>query len=1142
MVLAVFVKQVRVLCWKICLQKRRKPVQTLFEFFGPLAFVLFLALLDRTAFQFAGDTNASNRALHAPVACQGIAGQYLSVKDCSFLFYSPSGDAYLQSIMHKSAGLLGLSKERVVGLSGSAASKRYFASTALCGRVWASVTVSSRDSAATTYSVRLSSVSQKDEGQSRGYVSTGFAALQAAVEDSMLNSASPPVRPRVSFQVRAFGGDEVVGSNLTSYAAAIFALVALWSLVPSLAAIVSHEKETGVTQSLRTAGMIPCANWLAHCLCHALLVIPAALLVCSALLLFGILPPSHAATALLLFFLFAISLTVLSWLPSALFQDLKSASFATSALLLICVCIHLVGHAFLFPSSSPFAPERSLLFILAPVAFESAVHVLSDARSGGFLTSSQRSLLSVALAWLCADAALYVLAAVAPMAYQSVRAFRHRVYRRRQQQRLAERLRGQGKVSQEQGEEAGGGFSLPVWDQTYLMTSRGVELLDRRWKAAMTNRGPEADCVQFALDQVAVWIESSEQGAARLEQGTDYADTVGRAGMATCMELPRGCSTGQLKELIGLFHGLGMGANVKGSPLADQGYWVCTISEGPLHPVNYSLALEIYREAYASLRSEGMSDETLAASTSPSKDVTTGSSRQRPTLSASLRRSNLSSAGSVSPKRDSVIEESPTNLSPSTKALPTSASRGRRQWHAHANPSHRRRRELSHTLSLIAADAVGKEDITHSTRRTSVYNETHAGAGASSPSKLDKKIRDSPVVVNKLRKVFGKRETTIVSPEHIAFLSRGFGRYLPKWMRFGSGERDEGAQKHEKAKVVAVQSVDLTLRKGEVFCLLGHNGAGKSTTISMLTGCLHPSSGSVHILGSDMAYDALAVSPRMGVCPQQDVLLPTLTVLEHMLLYAGLKHSHLPSPSPGVDHHHQHALEDEVKREMEGVLDGVGLLDKAATAVGQLSGGMRRRLMVALALIGDRQVLFLDEPSTGVDVYTRRLLWNLIRRVRSECATVVLTTHAMEEAEALGDRIGIMSAGLLKAMGTTLYLKGKLGIGYRLHVRKRTAGASTEGERSEAQGQGEQEQEQKSAYGGGAEQEMQLRQVVESYVPASSIASDDSLHIEFVLPLDAAPQFPLLLRQLEEIWPCLGFLSFTLSVTSLEEVFFKLSR
>lgn len=198
-------------------------------------------------------------------------------------------------------------------------------------------------------------------------------------------------------------------------------------------------------------------------------------------------------------------------------------------------------------------------------------------------------------------------------------------------------------------------------------------------------------------------------------------------------------------------------------------------------------------------------------------------------------------------------------------------------------------------------------------------------------------------------------------------------------------------------QALAVDNVSLTIHRGEVFGVLGPNGAGKTTLLEMMVGLRRPTAGSLGVLGLDPHRDRADLVPWIGVQPQQANLFPQLQVLETLRLFASLHQR----PMPPAD-----------------VLKMIGLTDKAHERVRRLSGGQRQRLLIGVALVANPQVLFLDEPTGSLDPQARRQLWDIVNSQREHGRTVVLTTHYMEEAQTLCDRVGIMHRGRLVAIGT----------------------------------------------------------------------------------------------------------------------------
>jgi ABC-2 type transport system ATP-binding protein len=202
----------------------------------------------------------------------------------------------------------------------------------------------------------------------------------------------------------------------------------------------------------------------------------------------------------------------------------------------------------------------------------------------------------------------------------------------------------------------------------------------------------------------------------------------------------------------------------------------------------------------------------------------------------------------------------------------------------------------------------------------------------------------------------------------------------------------------------AVQGIDLHVGRGEVFAFLGPNGAGKTTTVEILEGYRRRTGGEVTVLGQDPRHGGPSWRARIGVVLQESEPERDLTASECLRLYAG----YYPAP-----------------RNVEETLALVGLSDRAGAKASRLSGGQRRRLDVALALIGDPELLFLDEPTTGFDPSARRAAWDMISGLRSLGVTVFLTTHYMDEAEHLADRVAVIAAGRIVAEGTPATLAGR---------------------------------------------------------------------------------------------------------------------
>jgi lipooligosaccharide transport system ATP-binding protein len=204
----------------------------------------------------------------------------------------------------------------------------------------------------------------------------------------------------------------------------------------------------------------------------------------------------------------------------------------------------------------------------------------------------------------------------------------------------------------------------------------------------------------------------------------------------------------------------------------------------------------------------------------------------------------------------------------------------------------------------------------------------------------------------------------------------------------------------------AVRGIDVEVRRGEAFGFLGPNGAGKSSTMRMIAAVSPLSGGSLHILGLDPATEGPAIRARIGVCPQEDTLDTELTVRDNLYVYG--RYFGLPRK--------------EVRERVDELLEFVQLTEKATAMVDDLSGGMKRRLTIARSLVNRPDMLLLDEPTTGLDPQARHVVWDRLFRLKQQGVTLVLTTHYMDEAEQLCDRLVVMDKGLIVAEGSPLTL------------------------------------------------------------------------------------------------------------------------
>ena len=209
-------------------------------------------------------------------------------------------------------------------------------------------------------------------------------------------------------------------------------------------------------------------------------------------------------------------------------------------------------------------------------------------------------------------------------------------------------------------------------------------------------------------------------------------------------------------------------------------------------------------------------------------------------------------------------------------------------------------------------------------------------------------------------------------------------------------------------KKTAVRSLDLTIGEGELFALLGTNGAGKTTTIKMMSTLIRPTAGEIRLLGLDALRNTEQIRPFLNVSPQETAIAPGLTVKENLAFMAGV-----------------YQIRNR-KEKIDALIEQFQLSEVLSQKAKTLSGGWQRKVSIALSLINDPKILFLDEPTLGLDILARRELWSVIEQLKGQI-TILLTTHLMEEAEHLSDRIGIMNRGKLLVTGSAAELKAQAG-------------------------------------------------------------------------------------------------------------------
>eukprot|EP00742_Colponemidia_sp_Colp-10_P005314 GILJ01005677.1.p1 GENE.GILJ01005677.1~~GILJ01005677.1.p1 ORF type:complete len:1586 (+),score=373.31 GILJ01005677.1:210-4760(+) len=304
---------------------------------------------------------------------------------------------------------------------------------------------------------------------------------------------------------------------------------------------------------------------------------------------------------------------------------------------------------------------------------------------------------------------------------------------------------------------------------------------------------------------------------------------------------------------------------------------------------------------------------------------------------------------------------------------------------------------------------------------------------------------------------------------------------------------------HGKEKNVAVNDFNLRLFPDGITVLLGHNGAGKTTVMNMMTGMMPPTDGDVNIYGKSIRHDMQAIRRDIGFCPQHNILWADLTCMEHLQYFARLK------GYSGA----------EVDEEAIEMLRKVDLLDKKDVFSKNLSGGQKRKLSVAIAFMGKARLVLLDEPTAGMDVAARRHTWDVLKEM-SKGRTILLTTHYMDEADLLGSRIAIMSKGSLHSYGTPMHLKNNLGSGYVMRI------ASTVPITDPSK----------------------ILREVQRILPSATIKESKGQELSITLPKEGTRSFPAVIRALEEPQTkrALNISSVSVSVSSLEDVFLAIAE
>uniref|UniRef100_A0A4W3HE36 ATP-binding cassette sub-family A member 1-like n=1 Tax=Callorhinchus milii TaxID=7868 RepID=A0A4W3HE36_CALMI len=329
---------------------------------------------------------------------------------------------------------------------------------------------------------------------------------------------------------------------------------------------------------------------------------------------------------------------------------------------------------------------------------------------------------------------------------------------------------------------------------------------------------------------------------------------------------------------------------------------------------------------------------------------------------------------------------------------------------------------------------------------------------------------------------------------------------------------------YKTGKKIAVDGLSVNFYEGQITSFLGHNGAGKTTTMSILTGLFPPSSGTAFIYGSDIRTAIDSIRKDIGFCPQYNVLFDQLTVEEHIYFYACLKE----------------CSSKEVEEEIDRMINDVGLPNKRKDLVKNLSGGMQRKLSVAIAFVGGSKTVILDEPTAGVDPYARRGIWELLLKYKPG-RTIILSTHHMDEADILGDRIAIISHGKLCCCGSSMFLKKFFGSGYYLTLVK-----------SEAKRPAPRlEDDDVSDEGIGSDSgpndlagENAITGLIMKHVPEAQFVESIGQEMTYILPYEGAGDgsFAELFKNLDLELQRFGISSYGISDTTLEEIFLKVAE
>ncbi|KAL4509467.1 hypothetical protein ABPG73_022683 [Tetrahymena malaccensis] len=321
----------------------------------------------------------------------------------------------------------------------------------------------------------------------------------------------------------------------------------------------------------------------------------------------------------------------------------------------------------------------------------------------------------------------------------------------------------------------------------------------------------------------------------------------------------------------------------------------------------------------------------------------------------------------------------------------------------------------------------------------------------------------------------------------------------------------------------AVDHLSLTLYEKQIFCLLGHNGAGKTTTISLLTGLLQKNQGRIIMNGLDFDQNKDQIRQNIGLCQQKDVLYDNFTVEEHLQFIGRIK------GKDGVE------LENEIKY----LIKKCQLSNEVGKTAKILSGGNKRKLSLAMALIGGSKIVFLDEPSSGLDFNARKEIKQILLELKKEQRTIILTTHHLEEAEECSDRIAIMAKGKLLTLGTNEFIKRNFGVGYHLTITKKSQNQMGTSQKSKiiALNQNEDQEISKKEYQLTTEKCNQVRQIINQIIPEAKYNPQSQVGtVKFTLPFSSKSSFSNLFSALEKDIE----LNLDLEANTLEDAFINI--